>query len=294
MYVITGATGNIGRVIAEKLLSQGKKVRAIARDRARLKPLEDRGAEIMPGSLNDPDFLARAFDGATAVFAMIPPDITPTDVRKYQDTIGEAIVAALRKTKVPYVVHLSSIGAQVPEGTGPIAGLHRQEERLNQLNDTNVLHLRPASFMENFLHSIPMIKGMNINGSPMRGDLPIPMIATKDIGSYAAERLSNLDFRGKTISDLLGPRDVSQTEATGILGKAIGKPELPYIQFGYDDAIQGMVQAGISPDVAKSYAEMGQAVNEGLIPPVKRTPQNTTPTTMEEFAKNVFAPAYQR
>lgn len=291
MYVITGATGNIGRVITEKLLSQGKKVRAIARDRARLKPLEDRGAEIMPGSLNDSDFLARSFDGATAVFAMIPPDVTPPDLRKYMDQIGEAIAAAIRK--VPYVVSLSSMGAQIPEGTGPIAGLYRQEGRLNQLKDTNVLHLRPSTFMENFLENIPLIKGMNINGSPLRGDLPIPMIATRDIGSYAAERLANLDFRGKSVSDLLGPRDVSQMEATEILGKAIGKPELQYVQFGYDDAIQGMVQAGISPDVAKSYAEMGKAINEGLIPPVKRTPQNTTRTTMEEFAKNVFAPAYQ-
>lgn len=246
----------------------------------------------MPGSLEDPEFLNRAFEGSTVVFTLIPPDVRVTDARKYQDTIGEAITAALRNVKVPHVLHLSSIGAEVPEGTGPIAGLHRQEERLNQLNDTNVLHLRPAYFMENFLENIPLIKGMNINGSPMRGDLPLSMIATRDIGAYAGDRLSKLDFSGKSVSDLLGQRDLTMTEATAVLGKAIGKPELPYVQFGYEDAIQGMVEAGISPDVAKSYAEMAKALNEALIPPVRRTSQNTTSTSLEEFAKNVFAPAY--
>lgn len=118
------------------------------------------------------------------------------------------------------------------------------------------------------------------------------MIATRDIGAYAGDRLSKLDFSGKSVSDLLGERDLTMTEATAVLGKAIGKPELPYVQFGYEDAIQGMVQAGISPDVAKSYAEMGKAFDEGLIPPVRRTSQNTTSTSLEEFAKNVFAPAY--
>jgi uncharacterized protein YbjT (DUF2867 family) len=291
MYVITGATGNTGNEIARKLLESGKKVRAIARDKNRLKPLEALGAEIRQGSLDDSNFLTDTFEGATAVYAMIPTDPRAENLFAYMDRIGDSIYKASRQAKVPNVVNLSSIGAQLPSGTGPIAGLHRQEERLNQL-DANVLHLRPTFFMENFLVDIPTIREMGIMGSPARPDLIIPMIATQDIGDAAADRLNRLDFKGKTIVDLLGPRDLSFAEAAKILGAAIGKPDLQYVQFSYDDAEKAMTQSGISADIAKKYVEMYRAFNDGLVKPLPRKPENTTPTTLEEFAKT-FAEAYQ-
>jgi uncharacterized protein YbjT (DUF2867 family) len=291
MYVITGATGNTGGEIARKLLQAGKKVRAIARDKNKLKSLEAEGAEIRQGSLEDSHFLANTFEGATAVYAMIPTDPRAENLFEYMDRIGASIYKALRQSKVPNVVNLSSIGADLPSGTGPISGLHHQEQHLNQL-EANVLHLRPTFFMENFLVDIPMIREMGIMGSPAKPDVILPMIATKDIADVAADRLSRLDFKGKTILDLLGPRDVGYAEAAKILGAAIGKPDLPYVQFSYEDAEKGMIQGGISADIASKYVEMYRAFNEGLIKPVPRKPENNTPTTIEEFAKT-FAAAYQ-
>lgn len=291
MFVITGATGNIGSVLAEKLLERKQKVRAIGRSADKLRGLADRGAEVAAGSLDDSAFLARAFAGATAVFAMIPPDLRAKNGRKHQDGIGEAIAFAIQQATPSHVLNLSSIGGHLPEGTGPIAGLHAQEERLNRIKEIHVLHLRPTWFMENLLASIPLMKHMGINGSSMRGDLSFPMIATRDIAAAAADHMSKLDFKDKSVHDLLGQRDLTFTEATQVVGKAIGKPDLRYVQFSDEDELKGMMEAGISEDVARSFNEMAHALNEGLLAPVPRTPQNTTPTSIEEFA-TIFAAAY--
>jgi Predicted nucleoside-diphosphate-sugar epimerases len=292
MYVIVGSTGHIGSVVARKLLEHGKKVRVIARDASRMQTLTELGAEAMAGSLFDTDFLYHAFQGSTAVFTIIPGDIRADDMMRHMDTIGGSISTALRMSHASHVVNISSIGAENIEGTGPIAGLHRQEERLNQMEDCNVLHLRPSYFMENFLNNIPVIKYMGINGSPIRGDLQIAMNATRDIGAAAAERLLSLDFKDKSFFDLMGPQDLTMNEATKILGAAIGKPDLSYVQFSFEDAENGMIQAGISPNVASNYNEMAKALNEGLVHPAPRTPENTTHTSLEEFAHSVFAPAF--
>lgn len=292
MYTITGATGNIGNVIADSLLSRGKQVRVIGRDEKRLKRFAERGADILAGSVEDASFLRKAFEGATAVFAMIPPDPQTPDLAKQQDGMGEAISSAIKFARVPNVVNLSSVGAEVDADTGPIAGLRRQEHRLNQL-DANILHLTPTYFMENFVHNIGMIKHMGINGSPIHKDVSLGMIATRDIGNVAAERLLRLDFVGKTRQILLGPKNLTMVEATKILGQSIGKPDLPYVEFSYDDAEKGMIQAGLSPDIARSFNRMYRSFNEKKIGPYERNAQNTTPTTMEEFARQVFAPAFQ-
>ena len=292
MYTIVGATGKIGSVITRKLLERGEKVRAIGRNAASLQELSNFGAEAFTGSIHDVEFLHRAFDGATAVFSMIPPNVQAEDFQKYSDMTGEALCRALSASRATYVVNLSSLGAEVPQGTGPIAGLHRQEQRLNRLDAMNILHLRPTFFMENLLANIPMIKAMGINGSAFRADLPIPMIATRDVADVATEHLLKLDFTGKTILTLLGEREVTMVEATRILCAAIGRPDVPYVQFAYEDAIRGMVQAGISLDVARTYAEMVRAFNDGLIRPVTRNAENTTPTSLEQFATSVFASTY--
>jgi uncharacterized protein YbjT (DUF2867 family) len=294
MYVIAGATGNTGSQIAQILLERGKKVRAIGRNQNKLKSLSQKGAEIAAGTLQDRNFLIKAFEGATAAYILIPPDPTVEKVMSYMDETGEALTAALKQANVPNIVFLSSIGAELPAGTGPIAGLHKQEQRLQKLN-SNILNLRPTFFMENFLTNIPMIREMNILGSPAKPDLNMAMIATKDIGTYAAERLDRLDFKGNSVADLLGPRDYTHSEVAHILGSAIGKPDLPYIQFGYEDGRQGMIQAGLSAEMSDLYIEMYRAMNDGVInfQKRKRNHESKTATTMEQFAAEVFAPAYK-
>jgi uncharacterized protein YbjT (DUF2867 family) len=292
MYVITGATGNTGRAVVEILLAAGKPVRVIGRSEDKLKPLADKGAEIAVGSLEDEGFLVEAFSGPTAVYSMIPPNMQAEDVRQYQNQVGEIIAAALDKSGVTHVVNLSSLGAHLPDKTGPITGLYDQEQRLNKLEKVNVLHLRPTYFLENLMAFIPMIRNMGVSGSAVKGDIKFPMIATRDISKEAAERLILLDFKGHTVKELLGQRDLSMNEAMGILGAAAKIKELKYVEFPYDEAEKAVQQAGISPDMARSYIELQRCVNEGVaITDAVRTPENTTETSIEDFAK-VWASVY--
>jgi uncharacterized protein YbjT (DUF2867 family) len=293
MYAITGATGNIGGQSADILLAKGEKVRVIGRNAARLQRFVDRGAEAAVGDLHDNAFVTKAFTGATAVFAMIPPDLTVPDLRAYQNGIGESIVTAIRNSGVRYVVSLSSQGAELPDGTGPILGLRDQEVRLNRLEGVNILHLRPTYFMENLLMNIPLIDHAGIAGSAVRGDLPFAMIATQDVAAHLADRLVRCDFEGKQVQDLLGQRDLSLDEAIAVIGSRIGIPDLKYVQFPYEDAAKGMREMGISPNVVGHFIEMSTALNNGLFAVNRlRTPDNTTPTSIEEFAV-IFAAAYK-
>jgi len=184
------------------------------------------------------------------------------------------------------------VGGHLTGKTGPIAGLHDQEVRLNTLKGVHLLHLRPGFFMENFYWSVDLIRKMGINGGALRPDLPIAMIATGDIAAVAAQRLIELNFFGTSVQELLGPRDVTMADATRALGRAIDKPELNYVQFPYEEAEQAMLGMGISASVAKGFVEMYRSFNEGVIRPTeKRSAANTTPTSIEEFAKG-FAQAY--
>jgi uncharacterized protein YbjT (DUF2867 family) len=293
-FVICGATGNVGSRISETLLAAGAPVRVIGRERVRLGPLASKGAEAWPGDLGETRFLARAFAGARAIFALIPPKHDAPDLRAYQNRIGETLVAALSEARVPRVVTLSSIGAHLPDGTGPIAGLYDLETGLNGLRDAAVVHLRPTYFMENHLWSVPVIRAHGINGSPVRPDVPIPMVATRDISEEAARLLLEETFTGRSVRYLLGPRDLTMSEATRVLGEAIGKPDLEYVQFPEEEARKAMAAIGMSGSVTEAMIEMQRAFNAGTIRATQeRNAENTSKTTLQEFARTVFARVYQ-
>ena len=291
-YVICGATGNIGGVVSRELLAQGKSVRVIGRDAARLAAIP--GADPAPGSLDDRAFLTRAFAGATAVFAMIPPSYGESDFRAYQSRVGEALAHGISRAGVRHVVNLSSVGAQHAQGCGPVNGLHDQEQRLNALTGVHVLHLRPTFFMENHLGSIGAIKAMGALPGGLRPDLATPQIATRDVAAVAARRLAALDWSDKSVLELLGPRDVTMTEVARALGGAIGRGELRYVQVGDDDVRNAFLGMGVSADLANLYVEMLRGVNEGhMVPTQSRDARTTTPTTIEAFAREVFAPVFR-
>ncbi len=294
MIVVTAATGHIGQSLVQELLAKKQKVRAVARDAKKLKALAGQGAETVSADLADPAAMAGAFRGAQAVFVLIPPSYGESDFRGYQNKVSVVLADALKNAGVSHVVNLSSLGANLPDRTGPIKGLHDHEQRLNKIDGLQVLHLRPTYFMENFYFSSGLIKGQGINGSPLLPDAAFPMIATRDIAAVAARRLLSRDFMGKSVQELLGQRDVSMAEATRVIGSAIGKPDLPYVQFPYADARAAMIGMGMSADVADQFNEMYKAFNEGVVRPTQaRGPQTTTPTTIEEFAKE-FAVAYRQ
>lgn len=293
IHAVLGATGRVGGAIASRLLDQRRRVRVVGRDPARLRPFADRGAEVATASVDDPTALARAFSGATAAFLLIPPNPAVRDYRAYQRSVVEAIGAALEASKVAYAVTLSSIGASRPDRNGPIAGLHDLEQRLDRLA-AHVLHLRPGYFMENTLMSIGMIRSMGINGSAIRADLPMQIVATADVGETGARHLADLDWKGKEVLELMGPRDVTMAEVTAALGGAIGKPDLRYVQFPYSDAKQGLVGMGLEERMADLYVEMSRGFNEGAVRATQpRSPRTTTPTSIEDFASKVFAPAFR-
>jgi uncharacterized protein YbjT (DUF2867 family) len=289
MHVILGASGNTGSIIADSLLSKGKKVRVVGRDEGRLQRFVRQGAEAFTATVSDAAALAKAFSGARAAYLMLPPAKSWED----QNRDSDAIAKAVKESGLLYAVHLSSYGAQVPEGTGPVAGLHSSEQKLSAISGLNVLHLRAAYFMENNLAAIGMIRGIGVFGNALLPDLKLPMIATRDVGYYAAQRLLHLDFSGKQTRELLGERDLSMTEATAVIARGIGKPDLRYAQFPYDQVQQALTQMGVPPKGAALYIEMYKAINAGvLIPQEPRSPDNTTPTSFQQFVQDVFAPAY--
>jgi uncharacterized protein YbjT (DUF2867 family) len=293
LYVVTGASGNIGRRLTELLLEGHRKVRVVARREVHLRTFAERGAEALTGDLDEAAFVRRAFEGAHAAFTMVPPVMADEDLRGDQNRISEAIAYGLRVARVPYVVNLSSIGAEVSYGTGPIAGLHDHEERLDRLDETHIVHLRPTYFMENHLHAIGAILHAGIYPGTLRADLPLPMIATRDIADEAARLLAGLEFEGKSTRSLLGARDYTMQEAAHVLGAAIGKPELPYVQVADEQAREAMVAQGLPAHLADMMLEMYRAWNSGKIHPEEpRLRQNTTLTRLDAWAPH-FADVYR-
>jgi len=295
MHVVMGASGNTGHIVANNLLTRGEKVRVIGRNSAHLQPLTSKGAEPFIADVTDASALAKAFHGADSAYVMIPPNITSKDPLGYSSRVSDAIAAAVQKGGIKNVVALSSIGAELPSGTGPVVGLHSLEQQLNQVGNANVLYLRAAYFMENTLPQANAIRQSGNAVGPLRPDLKIPMIATRDIGTAAADVLLHPTIHGKQTHELLGQRDLTYQEVASIIGKGIGKPDLKYAQVSDDQFRGALVQMGMSEPVAKLLVEMTQALNAGKMHPLEpRTVQNTTPTSYENFVNEVFLQAYQQ
>ncbi len=294
IVTVIGATGHIGLPLVNLLLKGSITVRAVGQNQSKLAPLAKQGAVIHAGTLDDTAFVTEALRGAGVAFLMIPPHYNVPDLRADQRRLGASLIEAAKQSGIKRVVVLSSLGAGLASGTGPIAGLHEFENAVRNVTGLSSVILRCAYFMENHLGSMALIKNGGINGSSMRADSALPMVATRDIAAVAAEVLSAPAFTGHTLREVLGPRDYTMREATLILGAAIGKPDLVYTQFPDGEFKKGLESAGFSPDAARNFVEMNAAFNSGIIQNTyKRTAANTTPTTLEQFAREVFAPAFK-
>jgi len=293
IYVITGATGNTGKPIATGLLEKGHKVRIISRSEEKAKPFIDMGATFFKGDSSDVELMKRACEGAHANYAMVPFNMQAEDYFKFQMTHVNAIAEAVGSSNIRYAVTLSSVGAHLEEGAGVVQGLQKLEEKLNAINGLNTMHLRAAYFMENTLAQAGAVKQMGAMVSPVKGDLKLPMVATRDIANMALDYLLSLDFNGKNHEYVLGARDVSYNEIAEVYGKAIGKPGLQYKAVSYDDGAKAMMQMGMSESTASRMMEFVKVLNEGrVLEETKRTKQNTTPTSIEDFA-GIFKSVYE-
>jgi uncharacterized protein YbjT (DUF2867 family) len=294
MYVVLGASGNTGHVVASSLLSNNKKVRVVGRSADHLQFLAAKGGEVFTADLTDSEAVTRALQGAQAAYVMIPPNMASHDFSAYQETVGGSIAKAARNAGVKNIVALSSVGADKSSGTGPVVGLHNFEGKLNQIEGANVLHLRAGYFMENTLPQAGAIRKMGFAVGPVRPDLKLPMIASSDIGKAAAEELLRLEFRGKQTRELLGQRDLDYTEVAKIIGKAIGKRDLKYVHASDEQVRPALLQSGMSDNVAGLILEMARALNSGYMRALEpRNERNTTKTKFEDFVEEFFVPAYQ-
>jgi uncharacterized protein YbjT (DUF2867 family) len=208
--------------------------------------------------------------------------------------LGTNYAGAIKANNIKYVVNLSSVGAHLSEGGGPVSGLYRTERELNKLNDVNIVHLRPGFFFVNFYRYAGMVRDMGVLGDNF-GDSNARLILSypDDIAEAAAEILLELSFKGHVVR-YVASDDRALGEIARSLGAAIGKPELPWVLFTDDQSYGGMVGAGIPEVLAAKYTEMGRAMRTGIMWEDfhKHRPAKFGKTKLEDFAK-MFAGAYK-
>ncbi|MDB5086454.1 MAG: NAD-dependent dehydratase [Mucilaginibacter sp.] len=260
---ITGSLGNIGGPLTAQLVKAGHEVIVVSSSENKKAEIEALGATAAIGSVEDVDFLTGAFKGTDVVYTMIPQQAQSNDYKAFIRKISQNFATALKAAGIKNIVNLSSIGAHLPSGTGPITGMHDAEEILNKLDGVNVKHLRPASFYYNYNHNIDMVKHMGILGGNYNAGTRLILVHPKDIADAAFEEITQ-PFAGTTIR-YIASDDKTAGEVAAILGAAIGKPELPWVEFTDEQSLAGMQQGGLSEDVSKNLTEMGTAIRSRIL-----------------------------
>lgn len=292
---ITGSLGNIGQKLTEQLTAKGHRVTVVSHSPERIKAIEQLHAIPAIGSVDDHDFLLHAFDGADAVYTMIPPNPLATDIREYMKRVGESYAKAIEQTGVRHVVNLSSIGSHIPDGLGPTSANYYVEKKLDELKETHVLHLRPGMFYTNFFGAMQMIRHQRIIGNNFDATVNIVLSHPQDIANVAADALDTLSFTGKNVRYIVGD-EKNGGEIAAILGSAIGQPDLSWVGFSDEELLQGMMQNGFTEQMASVYVvEIGIALRNGtLFEDYRKNKHNAAGTiSFTDFAKE-FAAVYKR
>ena len=241
------------------------------------------------GSQDDADFLTEATHDVDALFWVTPPGYGSDDVRAFQNRLGKAAATAVRTNHVARVVNLSSIGARHVSGVGPINGLHDVEKWLDDAAE-NVMHLRPGFFFENLLWQLDSIKERGRISLPISGSQRFPMIATRDIGRVAAQRLTDQQWTAHRVQELHGPADLSFDEVAEILSSVLGF-KVVYVKCDRQQMRQVLLDNAISENAADLMLEMYDAAETGTLRSMQpRSAETTTPTTLLEFARDVMLP----
>src|SRR5579863_6133614 len=257
MFVVLGATGNTGKVVAERLLAQKQAVRVVLHDAVKGEAWRARGAEVAVADVEDGAALELALKGAEGAYVLLPPALSSSQVRMDNDRRAQTLAAAIEAAGVGHVVLLSSVGAQHPDGTGPILYLHDAEATFTRTRAA-VTFLRAAYFMENWGGALYAV-GQGVLPTFLLADKAIPMVATRDIG-LAAARLLAESGSGKRVIELVGPSEYSPRDVAAALGRIIGKPIVAQQQpeEGMGAALMG---AGMSSEWARLFQELAHGVN---------------------------------
>jgi len=291
-YIITGSTGHISKPLTRQLVAAGGDVKVITSSDSKTAEIESLGAKPLIGSIEDVSFLKKSFEGADAVYLMIPPNFGVTDWPAHQRKVADNYVEAVKSSGVKHVVLLSSVGAHLRKGAGPIDGLGYLEERLGEVADLNLKILRPSYFYYNLFSMIGLVKQAGIMGGNYGEDGKLLLVHPSDIANVAASFLKDLSFTGTSI-EYIASDEKSFAEIAQTLGTSIGKPEIPWVNFSDEDSKNGMLQAGLSETIADGYTQMGQAFRSGKAQEdfYAKGLKPTGKIKLEDFAKD-FAAAF--
>jgi uncharacterized protein YbjT (DUF2867 family) len=259
----TGSLGNVAKPLVQKLIAAGHEVTVITTKADRASEIEALGARAAVGSISDPVFLTEAFKNADAVYTMMPPSMGASNMIQNIADAGKAYAQAIKAAGVNRVVLLSSIGADAAEGTGPVQGVHHVEQTFRELDGVNVTVLRSGFFFVNFFRDIPLIKHRNIFGNNYGGDIRLAFTHPEDIASVAADELQ-VKGNGFEVKYIVSDIAIGD-EVAALFGPAIDKPDLVWTSIPDEQLKQGMLSAGLPPELAGLITELGQGVRAGLI-----------------------------
>ncbi len=292
-YVITGSLGHISKPLTQKLINAGHEVTVISSKESNRPAIEKLGAKAAIGSVEDVAFLTKAFAGADAVYTMVPPNFAAPNWKEWIGQIGKNYTDAIKANQIKYVVNLSSVGAHLPDGCGPVSGLYKAEQALNTLKDVNIKHLRPSYFFDNLLANVGMVKQMDIIGGNFgETGQKLVLADTTDITDAAFEELSTLKFSSHSVRYIASDERTSD-EVAKLIGAAVSKPSLSWVVFTNEQSKAGMLQVGLPEEITKNYVEMGDALHSGRMMEDywKNHPSALGKVKLEDFART-FASVY--
>jgi uncharacterized protein YbjT (DUF2867 family) len=259
----TGSLGNVAKPLIEKLIAAGHQVTVITTKDDRKAEITSLGATAAIGSIIDAAFLAKAFDGADAVYTMMPPSMGTANMIGNIAAAGQAYADAIKAAGVKRVVMLSSVGADAPAGTGPVQGVYHVEQALSGLAGVHVTVLRSGFFYVNFFRDIPLIRNMGIFGNNYSGDDRLALTHPDDLASAIA---AELQAKGNGFEIKYVVSDIATgNELAALFGKATGKPELTWTEIPDEQLKQGMLAGGLPEELAGLITELGQGVRKGIV-----------------------------
>ena len=294
MIVITAPTGGIGRHVLDRLLASDEPLRVIARDPAKLPASVRERIEVVPGSHGDAEVVNKAFEGADAVFWLLPPNPKAQSLEASYVDFSRPACEAFQRQGVQRVVGISAFGRGTPmtERAGLVTASLAMDDLIAS-SGGSYRALTMPSFMDNFLQQIEPIKTQGMFFSPVRGDLKAPTTARRDMAAVAAKLLLDPLWSGHGEVPVLGPEDLSNYEMARAMSEVLGK-EVRFQQIPFDGFKARLLGRGMSEAFTQGYVDMMQAKNDGLDNAEPRTPENTTPTTFRQWCGDELKPAFTK
>ena len=293
---LTGSLGHISKPLAKELVQKGHSVTVISSNPEKQKDIETIGAKAAIGTMQDVDFLTATFKGADVVYLMEALGASSffdhnLDYMATINKIANNYKQAIQQSAVKRVVHLSSIGAHTDKGNGMLAFHYNVENILKQLpEDISIKFMRPVGFYINMFAFIPTIKTQNAIVQNYGGNEKEPWVSPLDIAAVIAEEMEK-PFHGREIR-YIASDEVSPNEVAKVLGEAIGKPGLKWLQIPDEQMLNGMKAAGMNPEVAKGLVEMNAGRRGGVLyEDYNRHKPTLGKVKLKDFAKE-FADVY--